>query len=636
MCGIFGYFHRDTIPNLSSIDVNTLLHHRGPDDIGWLLHNRGEIKTGKSLLPMIEARLLLFHRRLSIVDLRDLASQPMKSENNRFFMVFNGEIYNHLEIKAELEKKGIHFTSRSDSEVLLKAYIHWGKACLSKLVGMFAFVIFDRQLNKLFLARDHFGIKPLYYFFNTERFLFSSEIKSLLQFLSKPNLNANRIFLYLRSGMTDFEAQTFFEDIFQLPAGHYAEIELDSYQKIHPIAYWKVVPKQHDITFSEATSTLRNLFLKSVQLHLRSDVPVAATLSGGIDSSSIVMAIRSLYPQQSIATFSYIAAEQNLSEEKWVNIVNQAAAAVSHKVYANCHSLVENLERLITIQDEPFGSTSIYAQHRIFETASRLKIKVMLDGQGADEMLGGYTFYVAARFASLLKQYKFNEARRLLIAARKFSGNSWLLRSLYYLLPLSWQIPLRKFSKMDYIPGSLNQQWFLKKGIDLRPPKYKYGKNVLHEELLYTFNYSSLPMLLRYEDRNSMAHSIESRVPFLTQELVEFIFSLPEHFLISEQGISKAVFREAMRGIVPDIILDRRDKIGFATPEKNWLTELTPWVEKTLLSDAARRLPMLNPVKLLSEWRAMQKGKLRFDARYWRWINFIKWTELHQIEMKEI
>lgn len=629
MCGIFGYLHGTEITGLNDIKINHILPHRGPDDNGWLLYDGQSVLRGKSNLPNSFAKLLLIHKRLSILDLSDLAAQPMQCHNERYYLIFNGEIYNYAELRAALMRAGHTFTSKSDSEVLLNAYIEWGPDCLSKLIGMFALVIFDRQLDKLFFARDPFGIKPFYFYQDSQKFLFGSEIKSLVPFLSANKINSERLFFYLRSGLSDFGDQTLFENIRQLPPGHMGEIQLNDLASLKISAYWQPsISCRRDLSFKEAAVHLRELFLKSIELHLRSDVSFAATLSGGIDSSAIVMSIRHLYPSLPIHTYSYIAEEPSLNESAWINIVNNAAGATSHKVYANSENLIDQLEQLIRLQDEPFGSTSIYAQHRVFQAAASNGVKVMLDGQGADEMLGGYQFYQAARFVSLLKKYKFAAAYELL----KTCGNSTLTRSLGYLLPLKWQMKLRQLSQQPYVPTWLNRHWLQNAGINYLPAKQKYGREVLQEELLHTFSHSSLPMLLRYEDRNSMAYSIESRVPFLTTQIVEFIFSLPEEYIIAKDGLTKAVFREAMRDIVPQTILDRRDKIGFATPERNWLSVLKPWVDAILTDERTRQIPVFNHEQLINDWQQMLCGKKGFDFRFWRWINFIKWSQIYQIQ----
>lgn len=630
MCGIFGYIHQQGIPeiDLGHINPTSLLHHRGPDDTGWLWDDGEKLVERAEFTSGLSPKIFLLHKRLSIIDLSKQASQPMACQQQRYYLVYNGEIYNFLDLKKYLQNQGIIFHSKSDSEVLLQAYIYWGKECLQKLQGMFAFAIFDRLKKTIFMARDSFGIKPFYFIHFKDRFLFSSEIKALTPFLRTRTVNGTLLFHYLRSGMTDYCNKTLFEEINHLSPGHFLELDCQSMNLSEFQAYWSPSFNQNKaISFTQAAKELKELFLESIRMHLRSDVPVAAALSGGIDSSAIVSAIRHLNPSIDIHTFSYIAKEEQINEEKWVDLVNQDISGISHKVYTNPNFLSADLERLISIQDEPFGSTSIYAQSQVFHHAAQANIKVMLDGQGADEILGGYNFYTAARFASLVKQNK------ILAAYELFKNNTHLLlRSFAYLLPSTLQIWLRKINN-PYIPSWLNKKWFSQQDVLCQPIKASYGRNVLFEELIHTLTAASLPMLLRYADRNSMAFSIESRVPFLTTTMVDFIFSLPEHYIISNQGVRKSVFREAMRNIVAQPILDRRDKIGFATPEKHWLTQLKPWMEQVLLSDMARSLPVFNYKNLIKDWQNMLQNKTSFDFRFWRWVNLIKWFELHRANL---
>ncbi len=636
MCGIFGYLHKNEIPSLN-INPDEFLNHRGPDDHGWLLYDGQQLLLGKSNLPQIPAKLFLLHKRLSILDLRSHAKQPMTCGQNRYYLIFNGEIYNYLELKQELFSLGVNFQTKSDSEVLLKAYAFWGTSCLQKLSGMFAFAIFDRYMGKLFMARDSFGIKPFYYHFDGERLIFASETKALLPFLAQVKVNPERLLYFLYSGLTDFGAHTLLSSIMSLPAGHYLEMDINTFQLSQSIPYWQ--PKIQEplkISFKEAACELRKLFLHSIDLHLRSDVAVAATLSGGIDSSAIVSSIHHLYPSLNIHTFSYIADDKHINEEKWIDIVNNRVNASSHKVYADHNYLLDDLEKLIYMQDEPFGSTSIYAQHRIFQAASKTNLKVMLDGQGADEMLGGYTFYVLYRLISLLKRFRLKKAWNLFQGSQHNFNSHFLLKTLYSLLPHSWRnkmsyLLLQSPPKSEVMPFWLNADWFQLRNVECKNHKMRFDKPFLHEGLLQTLTTTSLPMLLRYEDRNSMAYSVESRVPFLTTKIVDFILSLPEEFIISNEGLSKAVFREAMKGIVPDSILTRRDKIGFATPERNWLLCLKPWIEKHLTSEYAKSLPFFNHSELLSDWNKMLVSKSNFDFRFWRWINLISWGQMNNV-----
>ncbi|HOW17996.1 MAG TPA: asparagine synthase (glutamine-hydrolyzing), partial [Phycisphaerae bacterium] len=384
------------------------LAHRGPDDHGCLLYWRSGVRPARDWrddLPDAEAALV--HRRLSIIDLTEAGRQPMGSADGRYYIVFNGEIYNYVELREELEGLGHTFRSRSDTEVLLTACARWGTAALPRLVGMFAFAILDTRERRLLLARDFFGIKPLYYVVNKGRFAFASELKVLLEFADRPRrINPERLYQYLRYGYTDHGGETFLKDVRQVPPAHYLQIRLDKLDDAEPVRYWDVDPTTRaDVSFEQAARRTRELFLENMRLHLRSDVPVGTALSGGIDSSAIVMAMRQLGGKDlDLHTFSYVADDEAVSEERWVDVVTEAAGAVTHKVRPVPEELLADLDALIYSQDEPFGSTRIYAQYRVFRLAREAGIKVMLDGQGADEILGGYRFYLAARLASLIRQ----------------------------------------------------------------------------------------------------------------------------------------------------------------------------------------------------------------------------------------
>jgi asparagine synthase (glutamine-hydrolysing) len=611
-----------------------LLRHRGPDDHGWLAARGNDVRLGKG--DPEPGDVVLVHRRLSILDLSEAGRQPMGTPDGRYYLVFNGEIYNFVELRAELERLGRVFHSHSDSEVLLQACAEWGTAALPRLVGMFALALLDRTRRTLLLARDFFGIKPLYYSFADRHCAFASEIKALVAGTT-PRIQAHRLYEYLVAGRTDHGPDTLFAGIRQLPAAHYLEIALDDPRPLEPTCYWKLDSRERlDLSFAEAAAQTRALFLDSVRLHLRSDVPVGAALSGGIDSSAIVAAMRHVAPGAELHTFSYVADDAELCEERWVDIAARAAGAVQHKVHATAEELQADLDHLIYAQDEPFGSTSIYVQHRVFRLARQAGIKVMLDGQGADEMLAGYRYYVSARLASLLRQGRWFAATRLLRHAAGLPGTSarsrLLLQAFGLLVPGRCKALAKQLLGRELLPSWLNASWFRQQGalpFDLGGHR---GRDVLRAHLQRTLFETSLPMLLRYEDRNSMAHSIESRVPFLTPQLAEFLLRLPEEYLLGPDGTSKRVFRAAMRGLVPDTILDRRDKIGFATPERTWFMKLRPWVDATLASPTAQAIPALNLPAMIAEWQAIAAGQRPFDFRVWRWVNFIRWAERFQVE----
>jgi asparagine synthase (glutamine-hydrolysing) len=641
MCGIAGILYADR----SAIDPSLFerfsgsLRHRGPDDYGFLGWSDGAApKVTRRPEEVGQSRVGLVHRRLSILDLSEAGWQPMSSPDGRFHIAFNGEIYNYVELRAELEGLGHAFRSHSDTEVLLAAYAEWGAGALNRLIGMFAFAVLDLPARKLFLARDFYGIKPLFYARLPQGIAFASEITPLLDLPGVGRqADPQGVFDYLRYGTTGGGGGTLFAAVSQLPAAHYMEVPLDRPGDAEPVRYWEVrADRNTDLSYKEAADRLRDLFLESVSLHLRSDVPVGACLSGGIDSSAIVMAMRRLQGDKlHLHTFSHVTEDPVLGEERWADLVAGAARATVHKVRPTPEDLVEDLDPLIRTQGEPFGSTSIYAQYRVFRLAQESGIKVMLDGQGADEMLAGYRHFLSARLGSLLRRGRVGQAARFVRHASRLSGAGGLtlpLQSARLLVPPRLQGPFRRLLGKEWVPAWLNADWFEAQGVRSQPvwspgPK----KTLLRDQLHNAFTESSLPMLLRYEDRNSMAFSIESRVPFLTPPLTDFIFSLPEEYVISPEGTTKALFRDAMRGIVPDAVLDRKDKIGFATPERQWLSTLRPWVEETLRGDAAAGIPALDLKAIFGEWTGITEGRQGFDFRIWRWINLIRWADLFAV-----
>ncbi|MEK6642680.1 MAG: asparagine synthase (glutamine-hydrolyzing) [Planctomycetota bacterium] len=653
MCGILGLWHPHGNPiELAALSRATnLLRHRGPDDEGYLLADtrarrslacRGPDTIPEINLPPLDSvtgpfNLALAFRRLSILDLSATGHQPMSSPDGRYTLVFNGEIYNYVELREMLELKGYTFRSTSDSEVLLTALAFWGVPGLNRLVGMFALALFDRDTNRMLLARDPFGIKPLYLVRDGSRIAFASEIGALLDLTNLPRrANPQRLYNYLRFGLVDDGDQTMFDGIGQLPPAHYLELTPETSTTAKPTAYWRNDRLAHpDTTLDIAANTVRDMFLEIVEIHMRSDVPVGVCLSGGIDSSAIVCAMRHVAPRADIHVFSYCADDPVLGEERWVDLVAAHVGATVHKVRLDESTLVADLEGLMRAQQEPFGSTSIYAQHRVFRLAADAGIKVMLDGQGADELFAGYRPYYAARLASLFRNDELIHMLRFAGRALGLPGISMkqlAAETVGLLLPGDVQDSLRTLTKRDRVPRWLRREWFEARGTSFELLWKATSKNALREMLRDAVARTNLPMLLRYEDRNSMAHSIESRVPFLTSGMAEYATGLPEEFLIDDRGVSKSVFRAAMRGIVPDAILDRRDKIGFATPEKSWLHRLRPWAEQLLANDAHPVGTVLNLPVVRDEWKAALAGRARFDTRLWRWVNLIAWADHFNVE----
>jgi len=562
----------------------------------------------------------------------------MATPDGRFWIVFNGEIYNYLELGRELSSLGVDFVSRSDTEVLLHAFAQWGTKAFSRLVGMFALAVYDAREKRLWLARDFFGIKPLYYVRWPGGLAFASEIKALLTLPWVPRrLDSQRALDYLGRAITDQGDGTLLAHVRQLPSAHFLAVDLNRVDEGRPERFWELVPRNVGRpSRREAALRVRELFLENIRLHLRSDVPVGAALSGGLDSSAVVCAMREADPGLSLHAFSYVAEDPRFDEERWADLAAQASGAELHKVRAGAGDLARDMDRLIQIQDEPFGGTSIYAQYRVMELAAKAGIKVMLDGQGADELLAGYVPFRAARLASLLRS---GRLVRTLVFLKNLSrlddGDvlSTMAQAGGALLPLGLRPLVRAVSGRRAAPDFLRMEWFSRQGAHLSPGE-ETGPDLLRQALIRAATDHGLAGLLRYEDRNSMAFSIESRVPFLTPALAEYLISLPEDYLLDDRVTSKRVFRDAMAGLVPGWILGRKDKIGFATPQGTWLSALAPWVEDSLENRSGRAADLMCMDRLAGHWQKVAQGVEGLDFSLWRCINFFRWADLLGVEME--
>lgn len=621
MCGIAGYWsptRAEKSPNLD--EALRTMSRRGPDDQGSERYSTpgGELGLG--------------HRRLSVIDLSAAGHQPMHSGDSRFSLVYNGEIYNYRELRDELAAAGVAFRSNSDTEVLLAAWAHWGAACLNRLTGMFAFVIADRLQGTLTCVRDVFGIKPLFIAQPSWGFCFASELPAAVALRGEgASLNMQRTYDYLVHFDYDSRESTFVEGITQIEPGTLRVLDMHTGVLAAPVQWWTPrLEATSTLSFNAAAEQLRHLFLESVQQHLRSDVPLGVALSGGIDSSAVACAMRHVEPDAPIHTFSFIAKDSPISEEEWVHLVNEHIGATSHTVVVEPHELARDLDDMILAQGEPFGSTSIYAQYRVFQLARENGITVTLDGQGADELLAGYQGFPSKRVHSLLDHGSLLQAASFLRHWSQWPGRSLTLgikaAVAEYVDGPTYQT-LRSLAGERTRPHWLDIGQFEEQGAVIgfprqRPPIKLRGRRLM-SELALCATRRGLPALLRHADRNSMRFSVESRVPFLTTRLAEFLFSLPEHYLISPHGETKHIFRAAMRGIVPNVILDRRDKIGFATPEHGWLTSLAGQSRQWLTEDLG--ISFLRQDRIVSEFDAILAGKKPFSYQAWRWINFCRW-----------
>lgn len=621
MCGIAGSWGATgaTAPDLArALDE---MRHRGPDDSG-----RETIESPGS------GRLELGSVRLAILDLSPAGHMPMTTVDGRFTITYNGEITNYVEVRSELEALGRTFRSHSDTEVLLQAWAEWGREALQRFEGMFAFAIVDRETRTLTLARDLFGIKPLFYAQAGDRSLtFASELPVLLGLRpDAPRLDWQAAYDYLRWRSYDVSERTFVAGVAQLPPAHTVDFDLSTGRLSAPERYWWPSVATEPIGFEEAAENVRELFLASVRQNLRSDVPLGVALSGGIDSSAITCAVRHLEPDMPLRTFSFIAPGSPDSEDEWIKLVVERTGADPHYITASAADLRGDLDDLIRSQGEPFGSTSIYAQYKVFQSVREQGVIVTLDGQGADEAFAGYAGYPAHRLHSLLERGRIGEARRFVDAWAEWPGRDArgvLGSGAALLVPERLR---RSIAAMRRRPDPVFDEVALRdRGVELGFPKMGTEslrgsrlKAHMRAELLTT----GLPTLLRHGDRNSMRFSVESRVPFLSRELVEYTLRLPEQHLVGDDGASKNILRRAFRGLVPDEILDRRDKIGFVTPEDDWMTDLS-----SADSDPLRGL-------LASNAAGGPRVDVESDAALgltsrerWRILNLRRWVELFGI-----
>jgi asparagine synthase (glutamine-hydrolysing) len=621
LCGISGIYNFDKRPAHPSLlkEMNRALSHRGPDDEGYLFINSFDRKyvelIGDDSLHDLgfqnisdfnnqEFDIAFGHRRLSIIDLSSYGHQPMSNDDRTVWITYNGEIYNYIELREELQKAGHIFHSRTDTEVIIHAYETWGEECLKRFNGMWAFVIWDSDKKRLFCARDRFGVKPFYYIYNSKQFVFASEIKSLLKTGIQRKPDESLIFDYLAFGIQDHTEFTFFDGIKQLKPAHYLLIEEGS---IKSAKYWGIEVNEEIRDNGDDGSEFYDLFNNSIQLRMRSDVPVGTCLSGGLDSSSIACVMNKMIPDKKMQkTFSSCFDDMKFDERKYIEAVIEQTGAEKNYIFPKGIALLDEIQDLIYYQDEPFNSLSIYAQWNVMKKASQ-SVKVLLDGQGGDELLAGYLEYYASYFNTLFFKKKY----------------FLLAKELFLFLSLHILAAYQLFSKMSLRQkrGELLSFEFTSKYKDRN---FKYADR-LSSKLLSDLTVTKLPALLHYEDRNSMAFSIESRVPFLDYRLVEYAASLPLSRKVCN-GMTKVVLRDAMKGVIPESIRKRRDKMGFVTPEEVWMkTVLKDWARDILMSDSFRSRKYWNSQKVLEEFERIFSGKSRYTSDMWRYICLELW-----------
>ena len=653
MCGIAGFFSQNA--SLGGNDINRMsaaIKHRGPDDEGYLVYQcatgqadayHGDdsvIKNGANIsaCPAHRGGLYLAHRRLSIIDVSPSGHQPMSYDGGRLQLVFNGEIYNYREIREELKRCGHRFATATDTEVVLAAYRQWGFACLDKFNGMWAFALLDVEKNLLFCARDRFGVKPFYYLDRQGVFAFASEPKALAQLdVFRRTANDSAVYDYLMWGRADHFDNTFFSDARKLPHSHFlvydlkrAKLDIKQYYSLpYNTELGHYAPKQA----ARYTEEVRELLVRSVDARLMGDVPVGSCLSGGVDSSTIVCIINSLLSgaqaaqlgdRQKVFTAAY--AGEAIDESVYAGEVAAKTKSEWHRVSPVADELGADLEKLVYSQDEPFNSTSVYAQYRVARLASENGVKVLLDGQGGDELFTGYAPFHGMFFLELLKNLRlaslFSETLHIanspigvfhtgVFAAKHLGGR---------LLPASLLGAVKGSARgKKYINPEFAARWRSNdaKFRELAP----VSVNGMCKRIIDTCH---LQTLLRYEDRNSMAHSIEARTPFADDRpLIEKVFSIPSIYKI-HNGWSKTLLRDAAQPYLPDKIRLRVSKLGFEIPERKWLLALGPQLRP--LFDAPS--PYVDTAALRRDFDALLSSGSQADVTdVWRFINIALWQK---------
>jgi len=607
MCGIAGIFSRGRIDEADKRLVrkmNNCLIHRGPDGSG----------------EYFDEKVGLAHRRLSILDMSTLGVQPM-FYMDRYVIVFNGEIYNYKELKKDLEHKGYQFATKTDTEVLVAAYDCWKEKCLSRLNGMWAFVIYDRKENILFISRDRFGVKPLFYFEGKGYLLFASEIKAILcDSRIKRVANDELVYDFLKDSLLDHTDESFFVGINKVPQASYARIDLVSSGKMEFVKYYSVDFTKIDdnLEADSAAKTFRNLFMTSVALRLRSDVPVGTCLSGGLDSSSIVTAVNKFYKrrEKDQHTFSFCPTNRKISEKKYIDKVLRGKRIEEHFVGDQDFNVIEDFETFVYAQDEPFRTMSMFAGYLVYKEAKKAGIKVLLDGQGADEILCGYRKSRIYYIQELMEKRKYLQAAKetILSFSQIFTTSS--IKSDFEKI---WKI-IFKDDTVSHLKSNYLNDTFISK----HKSKQMYSKNNFQD---VNVGKISLPVLLRYVDRNAMSVSVESRLPFLDYRIVNFAARIPLSLKI-QNGYSKYIMRKALD--MPEEIRKRRDKFGFVVPEKEWLNYYSDYFIGYFSEGRFRAGKYINNGEVVRNWSKLINGS--DENLLFRMLSVAAWMEKFDVE----
>lgn len=614
--------------------MTEMIRHRGPDDEGFMFINSKSGEFAEGIHEKHEYDIAFGFKRLAIIDLSKDGHQPFVDEESGAIIVFNGEIYNYIELRQELIGMGFKFRTKSDTEVLLKAYLAWDKECLNKFNGMWAFAIWDKSKREVFCARDRFGIKPFYYAKFKDGIIFGSEMKQIVMHfdLIRPNINAFQRFFFTDNHIVQWcDGSTLFEGVYHLPPGHYMVIkdhrfEINKYYVPDFLTNNEVTYKG---SFEDAKAEYLYLLSDAVRLRMRSDVAVGSALSGGLDSSAIVSMAVHLYPDTFNTFTAYFDELGNLNEKKWAELLNSRKGAQGHYVSPKALDMAAALDDMLWKMEVPLPSSSLVAQYFVMKCARENGIKVMLDGQGTDEILAGYHNAAINSFADRLFQSNMVNLWRDVSNYSETSHKkfTWpkiivaLLMNVYQQRCLELKLNASKFGMNPACHDLLGNI-----------PHFKGTR--LRQSLMYDLFYFSIPNLLLYEDRNSMAHSVEARVPFLDYRLVELSMRLPDDFIFNK-AMGKYIHRQALANIVPHEILDRKDKVAFRAPGENiWMREV--WKEKIselTKSQLFQELGLFKQGRMSKSIQRYLSGDNAQSGTIWKMVMIDQWVKRFSVSV---
>lgn len=603
MCGISGIINKngESVEEQEIQKINNLVVHRGPDDEGFYF----------------EKNFAFGHRRLSILDLSSDGHQPMHYLD-KYVIIYNGEIYNYLELKEELQKEYYVFHSNTDTEVILASYDKWGEECVNKFNGMWAFAIYDKEKDIIFCSRDRFGVKPFYYTQVDGKFIFGSEVKQLLEFYKDRYVNETILVDYLLYGLEEHTNETFFKNIYKLEQSHNLvyNLKTNSFQ----------IKRYFDIKFDKELNQLdeqdsivyiKNKLENAIDLRLRSDVKVGTCLSGGLDSSSIAAIASKKYHEKTNETFVAIHAksvEKKTDESEFAREVAEYCNLNIIVVEPRLEDITNNIEEVIYAQEEPFGSPSIFMQYFVMKQARKNKCIVMLDGQGGDETMFGYESYFSFYFASLLYKFKFikyvNEIKNL--TTFKVSKKSIIRGSIVTLFK----------NQLSFIEKLIkNKKTFIKLKNDRKRLNHLFEfrdfKNFQKKEIMIR----NLPHLLRYEDKNSMRNSVETRLPFVDYQFVQSAVSINDSMKF-KNGFLKYILRKVVNTILPKDIVWRTNKFGFEAPTDMWID-----------SHKDEMIEVVENSKIINQTLQLNNKVYSNRTLLWKMYNIAVWEKVYAVKI---